>query len=145
MLVIHLRPEGFTFSLTKPRKCGKPSTPGKVNVAEFKNDELLCPLRCLRTYIKETDTLRELSSASENLLFISYTKPHKPVGSATISRWLRTTINQAGIDSSIFKGHSVRGAATSLAASTGLSSAMIMEMADWSNKSTFNFLLSSYV
>ena len=43
----------------------------------------------------------------------------------------------AGIDTSIFKGHSTRAAATSYAQAKGLSSQAIMKAAGWTAESTF--------
>ena len=43
----------------------------------------------------------------------------------------------AGIDTGIFKAHSVRGAATTAAANTLSPLEEILNMADWSNASTF--------
>ena len=64
-------------------------------------------------------------------------KPHKPVASCTIARWLKEMLKLAGIDVSIFSGHSVRGASTSAAAGAGATMNDIMQAADWSTESVF--------
>ena len=64
-------------------------------------------------------------------------KPHKPVASCIIARWLKETLRLAGIDVSIFSGHSVRGASTSAAAGAGITMTDIMQAADWSTESVF--------
>ena len=64
-------------------------------------------------------------------------KPHKPVSSATIARWLREVLRLAGIDVSIFSAHSVRGASTSAAAGAGVTTNDILKAADWSSDSVF--------
>ena len=46
-------------------------------------------------------------------------------------------LKEAGIDIDAFKAHSVRGAACSTAAWSGVTVAHILNAADWSNKSTF--------
>ena len=69
--------------------------------------------------------------------WLSFKKPHKPVTSATLSRWLKELIRQWGIKD-IFGGQSVRSASTSTAKNAGLSIEMILDMADWTNPSTFN-------
>jgi hypothetical protein len=69
-------------------------------------------------------------------LFLALKKPHKPVTSATLSRWLKEIIALAGIED-IFKGHSVRGASTSAARRAGMGIGTILSMADWTNESTF--------
>ena len=46
-------------------------------------------------------------------------------------------MKDAGIDVSIFKSHSVRGATCSKAAGVGVTTKQILEAADWSSEGTF--------
>ena len=46
-------------------------------------------------------------------------------------------MSAAGIDSHIFKAHSVRGTSTTAAANAFVPLSTIMSMADWSSASTF--------
>ena len=46
-------------------------------------------------------------------------------------------LRNAGIDTEIFKAHSVRGASTSMAARLGVTVETILEAADWSSESVF--------
>ena len=46
-------------------------------------------------------------------LFRSLHKPFKPVSRDTISRWIKSVLELAGIDNAIFKAHSTRVAAVS--------------------------------
>ena len=62
-------------------------------------------------------------------------RPHKSVTSTTLGHWLRTFMKAAGIDSQIFKAHSVRGA--SMTAAAFLPFSTIVAVADWSSRSTF--------
>ena len=55
---------------------------------------------------RSTDLFRPKDTTK---LFVAIKKPHKPVASCTIARWLKETLGLAGIDVSIFSGHSVRG------------------------------------
>uniref|UniRef100_A0AC35F1D6 Reverse transcriptase domain-containing protein n=1 Tax=Panagrolaimus sp. PS1159 TaxID=55785 RepID=A0AC35F1D6_9BILA len=117
----------FRLLITKNRKFGAPHT---AKFERFKNPKL-CPIENLEFYIKSTESLRKGSQ-----LLISYQKPHAPVSSATISRWLKEALSEAGLDG--FTGHSTRSAATSKAVLKGLSAAQILEAANWSkNGSTF--------
>ena len=85
-----------------------------------------------------------LRSPTDFRLFISFVKPHRAVSSATISRWIKTVLSDAGIDTSIFKAHSVRRAATSAAYNKGVPVEHILKLANWSNESTFRrFYLKS--
>ena len=65
------------------------------------------------------------------------TNPHKPISGASLSRWLKDIISWAGIDTSVFKAHSVRGASASAAYERGASLQDILNLADWSTDSTF--------
>ena len=78
---------------------------------------------------------RDLRTQSQ--LFIPFVKPYGPVTSSSIARWLKETLLKAGIDTSIFKGHSIRGASTSKAANVGVTIEDILKAADWSAESTF--------
>ena len=61
----------------------------------------------------------------------------KPVSSSTVAWWLTTVLNKAGIDTSIFKAHSVRSAATSSASGAGVTTATILDAADWATETVF--------
>lgn len=96
------------------------------------SDSRLCVVECLEEYIKRTKTLR---SASQ--LFISALKPHKAVTTASIGKWIKKTLFEAGLDISMFKAHSTRAAATSAAKNAGINANIIMKTAGWTSSSTF--------
>ena len=56
---------------------------------------------------------------------------------STIARWLRVVLEKAGIDTSVFKGHSTRSAATSAVASASVTMSEILLAADWSSEGVF--------
>ena len=56
---------------------------------------------------------------------------------SSIARWLKTCSSETGIDTSIFKVHSVRSFSSSKAAASGITTADILQAADWSSESTF--------
>ena len=91
------------------------------------------PSFSLECYLRATKPL--WGNASQ--LFISFIKPHHPVTSSTVARWLKEVIHNAGIDASIFKTHSVWAASVTAAANQGISTNEILEAADWSTESTF--------
>lgn len=68
-------------------------------------------------------------------LLISYQKPHKPVSTNTIARWLKNVMAKAGIDTSVYKAHSMRAAVTSAAKKVPIDT--ILSTASWSSESTF--------
>ena len=129
-------PEGVKFQHTIFRKRLHNGKLGESVYPKF-SEKLLCPVACLSTYLDRTKKWREDETDIHQTLFLSFKKPHKPVTSATLSRWLKELIRQSGIKD-IFGGHSVRSASTSTAKNAGLSIEMILDMADWTNPSTFN-------
>ena len=92
---------------------------------------------CLKVYEHRTSEFRPLDPSKPNKLLLSYIRPHKPISGASLSRWLKDIISRAGIDTSIFKAHSVRGASASAAYERGASLQDILDLADWSTDSTF--------
>ena len=104
----------------------------------FKDDPMICPVETLKAYEERTKEFRDLkSSKPKTLLFLSWIGEHKPVTSSSIARWLKETMKDAGVDISIFKSHSVRGATCSKAAGVGVTTRQILEAADWSSEGTF--------
>ena len=86
----------------------------------------------------------ELRPKDTTKLFVAIVKPHKPIASCTIARWLWEMLKLAGIDVSIISGHSVRGASTYAAAGAGITMNDIMQAADWSSELVFrNFYYQS--
>ena len=117
---------------------GHPETtrPGKhlgpFEIRSFAPDSRLCPVTYTKHYITITHWLR-----SDSRLLISYTKPHKPVTNSTVARWIRSTLQNAGIDVSVFSAHSSRTASSSYSATAQLPLADIFKAGGWSNARTF--------
>ena len=132
------RPEGVLFQLPtlgKKRKVGGP--PKQLMFGAFPSDSRLCVMKCLRQYEMDTRTYRKNDPASPQPLFLSYVKPHKPVTSQRLANWLKEILGKAGIDTTVFKAHSVRGASSTAAADKGVHIEDILRTADWSTDSTF--------
>lgn len=96
-------------------------------------DKRLCVVELLTAYIERTASLRK----STKQLLICYVAPHGPASKDTISRWIRQTMKDAGINTSVFKPHSTRGAATSAAKAANVPIHEIMHTAGWRSDSTF--------
>ena len=90
-------------------------------------------IRALEAYQARTETVRNSTQ-----LLISHIRPFGPITSQTFSRWLRKSLNLAGIDHR-FTGHSTRSASSSSAAEAGLPLETILEAADWSSARTFEW------
>ena len=132
------KPEGVLFSLqtlTKKRACGVP--PRQLFFAAFPEDQNLCVVQCLKEYEKQTEAFRPRSREADNPLFLSHIWPHRPVTSQRIAHWVKDRLSEAGVDTSRFKAHSVRGAVTSAALNKGVTLGYILQVADWSSGSTF--------
>ena len=80
-------------------KLVKQSRQGKAQpvlvLPAYPADKRLCVLSYLREYLTRTESLRNSEHTS---LFLSYSKPHHPVCKSTISRWVKTVMTKAGID-----------------------------------------------
>ena len=78
-------------------------------------------------YRERTKASRPTKSGSKNPLFLSYIKPHGPVTSTTPAGWVKSTLAEAGIDTTKFKAHSSRSASSSAAYEAGVALPDIME------------------
>ena len=123
----------YIFILSKHVKQSRPNYPvPPVIIPRYTPDEDICPLLCLEEYIERTKELR-----LDNVLFISTIKPHKPVGAQTMSRWIKTILEWAGIDVTLFKPHSTRHAASTAALKASIPLDEILKKAGWSSAKTF--------
>ena len=123
----------FTINkLTKTRRVG--DKPQVVTFHQYE-DPVLDVTTCLRAYITRTAHWRK--SRQHHQLLLGIVAPHKPVCTSTISNWLKQMMAAAGIDTTVYKGHSVRSAATSKASASGLSLEEILRRANWKRASTF--------
>ena len=111
-----------------PSKLLKQSRPGRipqcVHIESF-SDKRLCPVYGVKHYLAVTRPFRQ----GESQLFLSYIRPHKKVGTSTISRWILKMLEIAGVDVSLFRAHSTRGAAASASTKLGVSMSDIMKAA----------------
>lgn len=99
----------------------------------FLNDKPeLCVANLLQEYLSRTNTLRP---KNEKNCFLTYKKPHKAATSQTISRWIRQTLEESGIETNIYSGYSTRHAATSAAQRKGVNIESIRKTAGWTEKS----------
>ena len=113
------------------RKRGRTPKPVRFDPSH----EPLCPVQGLKSYLERTKQARD--GEGQSRLFLSHLEPHKPVGRDTIRRWLKTVLAKAGIDTSIFKGHSIRSSASSDARDKGASIDDILRRGGWSTQRTW--------
>ena len=126
----------------KAQHLSKQSRPSKslsdFYYPRFSDDTDVCPVATIQAYEQRTIQFRTpMSVTGKTSLFLSWIGKHEPVTSSTIARWLKTCLHEAGIDTGVFKAHSVRGAASSKAAWSGVTISDILQAADWSSETTF--------
>ena len=115
------------------KQCRKGKANPVVTFKKYTPDRRLCVYSALDEYISRTKNLR----GSQTRLLISYIKPYKFVVSATVSRWVKCMMRNAGIDVEKYNTHSVRGATTSKAEKCGVPINEIMKVAGWATDRTF--------
>lgn len=123
-----------TFRLTELLKHSRRGTLGLIHFTEFCTSRDLCVITVLKEYLART---RDLRKSNRGHLFLSHRRPHDRVRKDALSGWIRTVLAMAGVDTSAFKAHSVRGASTSKLAAINIPVSHIMEKASWSCESTF--------
>ena len=124
----------YVFRITKLLKTSKPGNHlSRVELRAFTPDGTLCIFSYLKVYMERTAKLR----GNNSQLLISYQRPHSPVSTDTIARWLKTVLKEAGIDTSAFTAHSTRTASSSAAKAFDIPIDVILSAAGWSNSQTF--------
>lgn len=137
LLSIEGMKKGFSFytllysGLLKQSKSGRNNPVAEIRA--YPPDRRLCAVFVLKEYLKRTETLR----GNNKCLFISHMKPHGPVARDTVSRWLKSVMISAGVDTSVYKPHSIRSAAVSKAKSNSVPVHDILSTAGWSSEKTF--------
>ena len=104
----------------------KTSGPGKIAaqvvLSQYDQNKKICVIRCLTKYLSRT-----LKHRSSSKLFLSLQKPFRPVGSQTLSRWIKIILRMSGVRTDIFGAHSTRSASSSKAKLAGLSVDTVLE------------------
>lgn len=118
----------FVLPMSKNRGMGPAHT---VMYQKFDSEPNLCPVATIERYLKLTEQRRNQTDE----MILATREPYNKVSPSTISRWVREFLKEAGIDSK-FGAHSTRSAATSKAASAGISLKAIMQSANWAPKSS---------
>ena len=135
-------PNGFEFLLKKHVKQSRAGYKAPSVVLEpHPADSSLCVSTCLKEYLKRTKPLR----GAESKLFISFIKPYKQVSRETVSRWIRLVMELAGVDTTVFKQHSTRAAATSKAKAANVPIHDILLTAGWSSTRCFDWFYNKPV
>jgi len=99
----------------------------------FNDQPELCIVSTLEEYILKTSSLRK----NNEKLLISFKKPHQPVTTQTIARWIKHVLQLSGVDITRFSAHSARHVATSTAFKQSVDLERIRKIAGWTSSSVF--------
>ena len=97
--------EWVSFQLAAMTKTGTATKSMEFFFPSFPHNKRLCPVTCLDSYVEGTSAWRVVGDGPQPL-FLAIQGPHKAVSSATIGRWLKDIMKEAGIDVDTFKAHS---------------------------------------
>ncbi|CAH2320113.1 Tyrosine recombinase [Pelobates cultripes] len=127
-------PGGFHIIL-KGRQKTSHFSPGPVelDLVQDSSEPGLCLVSLLQSYLQLSAGFRNDISQ----LFITSRNPFRPAKVNTIRGWILSAMSTAGIDVSVFKSHSIRGASATKAARKGLPLATILKAARWLSSKTF--------
>ena len=103
-----------------------------ILIPRYSVDPDICPYVCLEDYLERTKNLRQ-----NGTLLIATIKPDHPLGTQTLGRWIKTVLQGAGIDMSLFTPHSTRHASATAAFVADIPIDEILKRAGWSNAMTF--------
>ena len=104
---------------------------GEIRLPKFEV-ESVCPVTALKLYMDITKTIR----ASVTALFITSTRPYKRASKDTLARWIKSALQEAGINIEIFSPHSTRSASTSKARHS-VTLGTILKTGGWRSERTF--------
>ena len=85
---------GVLFTIPGLAKTKRAGQPIQSTYPSFPENAKLCPVTTLQHYEDRATSFRTKDSR-DNPLFLSYCKRFKPVGSATIARWLKSFLQLA--------------------------------------------------
>jgi len=140
--LVNVQKQGVTFLRTGLSKTDRPNHQSRnIFVPHLPNDRKLDPKRSLTYYLKKTEEFRKSGGNDIVKLLLAVNKPHKPVSTTTISRWLVDLIKfcYKKMNKTVgrIRGHSTRSIGPSWALFKGASLQQVMEAADWSRETTF--------
>ena len=122
----------YTFVLTRPSKTYTASTyeTQRVTIKWFK-DKQVCPYNAISHYINKTKNVRRTQ-----FLFVT-SNTFKSVAPATLSRWVKNILQEAGVDTTVYKPHTTRHASASNFAYSTNNLAQTLKLGCWKTTSSF--------
>lgn len=115
-------------------KQGRPNyIPEALELRKYPSNKKLCVYHYLTVYLERTLDIR----GAEKSLFLTLSDPHKKPTQDTVSRWVKTVLRHAGIDTKAYSAGSVRSASASKAKRAGVPVDSILTKGGWTQASTF--------
>ena len=109
---------------------------GKIyKIWRNRNDVSICPAESIKAYIARTAKFRK--NDDKEVLFITTKKPYTPLSAQRISKITLGLMRSSGIDTNIFKAHSLRSASSSLAINNGIPIEEVMRQGRWKSRRVF--------
>ena len=119
---------------SEKHKTSKPAAHTEPSeILAYVENPKLCLVKHLKAYFEKTQEHRK---SADSKLFLCYTKPFGPVSWNTFSRWVKSVLAKAGIDTGKYTGHSTRAASCSAVAERA-SLHTVLKAAGWKWESTF--------
>ncbi len=106
-----------------------------MDIVDWPADRRVCPVTTLCEYIRRTKPLRRRSKFTK--LFLITQGDFHPASRATIGRWIRSTMEFAGIDTKEFSPHSTRSASASKAKRLGIKTDVVLSRCAWKGENSF--------
>ncbi|KAG1050452.1 hypothetical protein G6F43_007274 [Rhizopus delemar] len=103
-------------------------------------DTRICPVSTLYQFISKSNDLRANLPTYHTLFLAHIEKPEQVayIRPSTMSSWVKSIMERSGIDTTIYKAHSIRSASSTKAVEKGHSIQAVKEHAGWSlNSNTF--------
>ena len=119
--------------LNKDLKQGRPGyKPNLLELQSFSEKEV-CVVHLLHLYLKKTEAIR----GDILKVFITSKEPYKPASRDPISHWVKSFLQQTGVNTTEFAAGSIWAAASSKASRAGMPLEDILKSGWWSRQSTF--------
>ena len=104
-----------------------------IFLPSLQEEPALDPVAYLEAYKGKVSGRNSSSQEDSSLpLWLSTKKPHRPIKPVTLAGWLKRAMEKGGVDTSVFKAHSVRSAAPAhFRKEKALSMAQILARGGW--------------
>lgn len=123
--------EELSFVINNPKNAKGITAP--VKVARMK-DSTICPVAAIERYLHTTASRR---ASGDESLFVGIRQPFAPLSSKAIAARVVHVLKQAGIDTTVYKAHSVRSAAVSKAIEMGMDLDDVLVHGRWRSERVF--------